>query len=154
MSLEKKIAEMKLQLPSAPKAIGAYRTITRVGNLVYLAGHLPIRPDGSLAAGRAESDDDIQHGYQQAKLCGLAMLATLKEFLGSLDNVKRVVKVLGMVASPDSFTAHPKIINGCSELFAEVFGEENGVGVRSAFGVSSLPMGVMVEIEGIFEVDE
>jgi len=152
MNAEAIVQELNLTFPPAPKPVGAYKTAMTVGNLVYLSGHVPLLPDGSLIKGRVESEADQQAGYDAARQVGLTLLATLRQHLGSLDKVKRVVKVLGLVNSAPDFYGHPYVINGCSELFAEVFGQEAGVGTRSAFGVAALPLGVMVEIEAIFEI--
>ena len=123
-----------------------------VGNLVYLSGHGPLRADGTLMTGRVGDDIDEAEGKRQARQVGLALLATLRAELGSLDRVKRVIKVLGMVNAAATFQNHPAVINGCSELFAEVFGSEAGIGARSAVGMGSLPGNIGVEIEAIFEV--
>lgn len=142
----------KLELPPAPKAIGVYRPAMVVGNLVYTSGHLSLATDGSVIAGRMGADADEQTGYAAARQSGLAILATLKQELGSLSRIVRVVKLLGMVNCNSDFTAQPAVINGCSELMIEVFGAENGVGTRSAVGVAALPMGAMVEVEAVFEL--
>jgi len=153
MSAEAKIAELKLELPPPPKPAGVYRPIVVVDNIAYLSGHLPILPEGGLATGRVGADVSEQDGYQAARRVGLAMLTTLREELGSLDRVTRVIKILGMVNCTTDFHAQPAVINGCSELMAEVFGDEIGVGARSAVGVAALPLNVTVEIEGIFQVE-
>ncbi|HUT11559.1 MAG TPA: RidA family protein [Thermoguttaceae bacterium] len=152
MSPETKLTELGLELPPAPDPKGVYRPLVVVGNLAYTAGHLPVMPDGSLVTGRIGAELDRQAGYDAARQTGLAILATLRKELGSLDRVRRVVKVLGMVNCTPDFDQQPAVINGCSELFAEVFGPEAGVGARSAVGVASLPLGVPVEIEAIFEI--
>lgn len=153
MSAEARIAELKLELPPPPKPAGVYRPIVVVDNIAYLSGHLPILPEGGLATGRVGADVSEQDGYQAARRVGLAMLTTLREELGSLDRVTRVIKILGMVNCTTDFHAQPAVINGCSELMAEVFGDEIGVGARSAVGVAALPLNVTVEIEGIFQVE-
>ena len=152
MSADAKIAELNLELPPAPKAMGVYKPIVVAGNIAYLAGHGPLKADKSLLTGRVGDQVDQQAGYDAARQTGLAMLATMKAELGSLDRVQRVVKLLGMVNCTPDFENHPAVINGCSELFAEVFGEETGVGARSAVGMGSLPGNITVEIEGIFEI--
>lgn len=144
---------LELDLPPAPKPVGAYRPCVLSGGYAYLSGHLPLRPDGSLITGKVGADLDLDAGYEAAKRCALAMLATLQNELGDLAKVRRVVKVFGMVNCPPDFTDHPKVINGCSELLAQVFGEERGVAARSAMGAGSLPANVAVEIEGVFEVE-
>jgi enamine deaminase RidA (YjgF/YER057c/UK114 family) len=124
-----------------------------VGSLVYLSGHGPLNPNGSLITGRLGENLDTPAGKEAARVTGLALMATLKQYLGTLDRVRRVIKTLGLVNSAPSFTEHPAVINGCSELFAEVFGLENGIGARSAFGVAALPGNIAVEIEMIVEVE-
>jgi enamine deaminase RidA (YjgF/YER057c/UK114 family) len=152
VSAEKRIQELGLELPPAPKPAGVYQPVVLVGNLCYVSGHGPLKSDGTLIAGRVGADLDQQAGYQAARQTGLAILASLRAKLGSLDRVRRVVKTLGMVnASPD-FQQHPAVINGFSELFADVFGRENGVGARSAVGMGSLPGNIAVEIEVILEI--
>ena len=153
MSAESNFAKLNLELPPAPKPLGVYKPIVIHEGLAYLSGHGPLKPDGSVYMGRVGSEVDHDAGYEAARQTGLAMLATLRANLGSLDNVKRVVKVLGMVNSTAEFGNHPAVINGCSELFAQVFGEETGIGARSAVGMGSLPGNISVEIEGIFEVE-
>jgi enamine deaminase RidA (YjgF/YER057c/UK114 family) len=123
-----------------------------VGNVAYVSGHGPYRGPDDYICGRVGDDMSLEEGKAAARQVGLAMLATLKSELGSLDRVKRVVKLLGMVNSTPDFGEHPKVINGCSELFGQVWGEENGIGARSAVGMGSLPGNIAVEIEGIFEV--
>ena len=152
MSFDARLDELGLQLPPAPDPQGVYRTLVIVGDLAYTSGHLPLVADGSLVVGRVGEDLDRQAGYDAARLTGLAILATLRKELGSLDRVRRVVKVLGMVNCTPDFQQQPAVLNGCSELLAEVFGAEAGLGARSAVGVSSLPRGVPVEIEVVFEI--
>ena len=152
MNPEEIIASFEIELPAAPAAAGLYKPMVMVGDLAYLSGHLPIMKDGSLLTGEVGNGTTIDEGYAAARQAGLNMLATLREGLGSLNRVVRVVKLLGLVNSPTGFSQHPQVINGCSEIFKEVFGEDYGVGARSALGVSGLPAGVMVEIEGIFEI--
>jgi enamine deaminase RidA (YjgF/YER057c/UK114 family) len=150
--LNEVLAKHQLQMPPAPKAMGVYKAVVTVGNLVYVSGHGPLKADGSLMTGRVGADVDQQAGYDAARQTGLAILASLKQALGSLDKIKRVIKTLGMVNSTAEFKDHPKVINGCSELFAEVWGADNGVGARSAVGMGSLPGNISVEIEVIFEL--
>ena len=147
-----RFATLGLTLPPAPKPIGAYTPALVVGPHLYLSGHLPVLPDGSLMRGRVGRDHDADAGKAAARQVGLTMLATLLDRLGSLDKVARVIKVLGMVNCTPDFEKHPHVINGCSELLAEIWGPDRGVGVRSAFGVGSLPNDVPVEIEAIFEL--
>jgi enamine deaminase RidA (YjgF/YER057c/UK114 family) len=153
MSAEAKVKELNLELPPAPKPVGVYKPCVVVGNIAYVSGHGPLKSDGTLMTGRVGADADKDAGYAAARQTGLAILATLRASLGSLDRVKRVVKVLGMVNCVAEFEQHPAVINGCSELFAQVFGPDHGVAARSAVGMGSLPSNITVEIEGIFEVE-
>ena len=153
MTAETKLNELGLELPPPAEPKGVYRPLMIVGKMAYTAGHLPVATDGSLTTGRLGESMDQQAGYLAARAAGLCMLATLRNELGSLDRVRRLVKVLGAVNCTDDFTAQPAVINGFSELFAEVFGSEAGIGARSAVGVNSLPLGVPVEIEAIFEIE-
>ena len=139
-------------LPPAPIPMGVYKPCLVDGNYLYVSGHGPFRGDKSLITGRIGQDLDIEEGKAAALQTGLTILATIKANLGSLDKVKRVVKVLGMLGCTPEFDRHPYVINGCSELFATVWGEDNGVGVRSAVGMSSLPGNIPVEIEALFEL--
>jgi enamine deaminase RidA (YjgF/YER057c/UK114 family) len=152
MSADKKINDLQLELPPAPKPIGVYKPIVIVGNLAYLSGHGPLRSDKSLITGRLGADMEVDAGYAAARQTGLAMLATLRDSLGSLDRVARLIKLLGLVRCTDAFDAQPAVINGCSELFRDVFGEDAGVAARSALGTNALPGGIAVEIEAIFEI--
>src|SRR5438477_2373648 len=152
MSAETRFAELKLELPPAPKPVGVYKPLIIAGNMAYISGHGPLKPDKSLITGRVGADLDLNAGKLAARQVGLAILATLRAELGSLDRVRRVIKVLGMVNSTPDFRDHPAVINGCSELFAEVFGNEHGIGARSAVGMGSLPGNIAVEIEAIFEI--
>ena len=153
MSADAKIQELGLELPPAPAPMGVYKPNVITGNLAYLSGHGPVKTDSSLMVGRVGDDLDLDAGYQSARQVGLTMLATLRENLSSLDRVKRVIKVLGMVNCTADFPDHPKVINGCSELFAQVWGDENGIGARSAVGMGSLPGNIPSEIEAIFEIE-
>ena len=152
MSAEENFLQTGLQLPPAPKPIGVYKPFLIDGNHCYVSGHGTVQSDGTLIIGRIGEDMDEAAGKLAARQVGLAILATLKANLGSLDRVKRVIKVLGMVNCTPAFTKHPFIINGCSELFAQVWGADNGIGVRSAVGMGSLPDNIPVEIEDIFEL--
>lgn len=129
-----------------------YRPLIVCQQMAYVSGHGPVQLDGSLIVGRVGGELTLEEGYAAARQVGLAILSTLKAQLGSLDKVARVVKVLGMVNSAPEFYDHPKVINGCSELFAQVFGEECGIGARSAVGMGPLPGNIAVEIEAIFEL--
>ena len=139
-------------LPPAPKPLGVYKPCLRDGKYLYLSGHCPVQNDGTLIKGKVGKDLNIEEGKHAARQVGLTMLSTILNNIGSLDKVKRIVKVLGMVNCVADFEKHPYIINGCSELFKMVWGEENGVGVRSAVGMGSLPDNIPVEIEALFEL--
>ncbi len=152
MTPESRLAELDLQLPPAPKPVAVYRPVVIFGNAAYVSGHGPVRLDGSLVTGVVGRDLDLAAGRDAARQVGLAILATLRSELGSLDRIKRIVKVLGMVNSAPDFYEHPKVINGCSELFAEIWGPELGIGARSAVGMGPLPGNIAVEIEAIFEL--
>ncbi len=152
MNAEKRLVELKLELPPAPKPVAVYRTMVVAGNVAYISGHGPLKSDGTMISGRVGADLDLAAGKAAARQTGLAILATLRAHLGSLDRVSRVLKMLGMVNAAPDFRDHPAVINGCSELFAEVFGPEKGIGARSAVGMASLPGNIAVEIEAIFEI--
>lgn len=152
MNAEEKLVELNLQLPPAPTPLGAYRPVVIVDSIAYLSGHVPLAEDGSLLTGKVGDTVDGEAGYYAARRTGLVMLSSLREALGSLDRVERVIKLLGMVNCVTTFHELPAVINGCSELLAEVFGPDAGVGARSAVGVASLPSDISVEIEGIFEI--
>ena len=152
MTPEAQILSLGLTLPPPPPRGGVYKPVVIVGNVAYVSGHGPYRGPDDYICGRVGADMSLEEGKEAARQVGLAMLATLKSELGSLDRVKRVVKLLGMVNSTPDFGEHPKVINGCSELFGQVWGEENGIGARSAVGMGSLPGNIAVEIEGIFEI--
>ncbi len=152
MSAEQRLAELQLQLPPAPKPVAVYRPVVVVGNIAYVSGHGPVRLDGSLIQGVVGKDLDLDAGKAAARQVGLAMLANLRAHFGSLDRIQRIVKTLGMVNSAPDFYDHPKVINGFSELMAEVFGPEHGIGARSAVGMGPLPGNIAVEVEAIFEV--
>lgn len=151
-SAEQNFKDLGLNLPPAPKPLGVYKPCLIDGKYLYLSGHGTVRDDGSLIIGRIGDTINMEDGKLAARQVGLAMLATIKANLGSLDRVKRVIKVLGMVNCTPGFEKHPYIINGASELFAKVWGEENGIGVRSAVGMGSLPDNIPVEIEALFEL--
>ena len=152
-SPEKRIQELHLTLPPAPKAIAVYKTAVKVGNILYVSGHGPYKEDKTLILGRVGADMTLDQGKAAARQVGLAILATVRETLGSLDKVKRIVKTLGWVNCTTEFTDQPKVINGFSELMKDVFGDDTGVGARSAVSAHTLPGGIAVEVECIFEVE-
>ena len=153
MSAEKKLKELNLDLGAVSAPVANYVNAVRTGNLLYLAGKGP-RPgrDGQRPKGKVGRDYTVEEAYQHARTVGLDLLAVMRQELGSLDKVKRVVKVLGMVNASPEFEDHPRVINGCSDLFVQVLGEK-GKHARSAVGMGSLPMGIPVEIEVIVEVE-
>ena len=148
---DQRFEKLGLTLPPAPKPLGVYKPFLKVGNFVYVSGHGTVKTDGTLIIGRVGRDLTAEEGKLAAQQVGLAILATLKQNLGSFNHIKRVIKVLGMVNCVPDFERHPFVINGCSELFAKVWGDDNGVGVRSAVGMGSLPDNIPVEIEALFE---
>jgi enamine deaminase RidA (YjgF/YER057c/UK114 family) len=152
MTPSEAFAALGLVLPPAPAPAGVYKPCLVVGPHLYVSGHGPVLADGTKMRGRVGRDLDADAGKHAARQVGLSILATLVASLGSLDRVKRVVKVLGMVNSTADFERHPYVLNGCSELFAAVWGPDLGVGVRSAVGMGSLPDDIPVEIEAVFEL--
>ncbi len=151
MGADARLAELNLDLPKAPKPVATYLPAVRMGNVLYVSGHGPLRSDGTLHVGKVGADLSTEEGQAAARQTGLAILATLRDRLGSLDKVVKLVKVLGMVNSTPDFADHPRVVNGFSDLMVEVFGEA-GKGARSAVGMGSLPGGMAVEVEAIFEV--
>ena len=154
MNPEESLEYHEIELPRAPKAAGLYKPLLIHGGMAYFSGHLPLMPDGRMVTGLLGDSISLEEGAMAARLTGLNVLATVRESLGSLDRVERVIKLLGMVNAVPGFTQQPQVINGCSELFRDVWGEDCGVGTRSAFGVSGLPAGACVEIEGVFSLRE
>lgn len=152
MSFQATFESLNLELPPAPKAIGLYKPIMIVGDLAYTSGHGPLQANKTLITGRVGDELTVEQGFAAARQTGLATLATLIENLGSLDRVVRLVKTFGLVHATPDFTDHPAVINGFSELMREVFGEEQGIAARSAVGAVSLPAGMPVEVEAVFEV--
>ncbi|MEQ9410020.1 MAG: RidA family protein [Fuerstiella sp.] len=151
MSIEARIKELGLSLPEAPAAGGTYSPVVVVGSTAYVSGQGPVQPDGSYLTGRVGDDLTEEQGIEAARVVGLTMLATIRAQLGSLDRVKRIIKVLGMVNSTADFKNHPKVVNGFSDLMVEVWGEQ-GRAARSAVGMGSLPGNIPVEVEAILEL--
>jgi enamine deaminase RidA (YjgF/YER057c/UK114 family) len=149
---ERRIVELGIELPPASRPMGTYVPSVQAGNLLFLSGLGPRRPDGSFIAGKLGADLTIEQGREAARLVGLNMLANIRAALGSLDRVERVVKTLGMVNSAPDFDRHPAVIDGFADLFVEVFGEDRGRGARSAVGMAALPMQIAVEVETIVQV--
>ena len=152
-SPSQRMEALNLQLPPAPPPAGVYRPVLVVGNFLYVSGQGPVNLDGSLMTGRAGDDLDEDQAKLAARQVGLTMLSTITTHFGSLDKIKRMVKVLGMVNCTPDFGKQPYVINGFSELMADIFGEENGIGARSAVGMM-LPGNIAVEIEAIFELHQ
>jgi len=151
---DERFEQLKLTLPPAPTPMGVYKPFLIVDKFVYVSGHGTVKEDRSLIIGKVGVDLDADEAKLAARQVGLAILATLKDNLGSLNKIKRVIKVLGMVNAIPEFERHPYVINGCSELFAAIWGTDNGVGVRSAVGMGSLPDNIPVEIEAMFELNQ
>jgi enamine deaminase RidA (YjgF/YER057c/UK114 family) len=152
MTAEESFSKLGLALPPATKPLGVYKPGLQLGNMYYVSGHGPVLLNGDLIIGRVGEQLDLEEGKLAAQQVGLTILATLKAQLGSLNRIKRVVKILGMVNCTSDFGRHPYVINGCSELFAKIWGEEMGIGARSAVGMGTLPDNIPVEIEVIFEL--
>ncbi|MEH6680610.1 MAG: RidA family protein [Sediminicola sp.] len=151
MNASEKIKSLGLILPPAPKPAGVYRPILVVDNFLYVSGQGPVKEDGSLIVGRAGDDMDLETAKLAARQVALTMLSTIQTHFGSLDRIKRVVKVLGMVNCTPDFGQQPLVINGFSELMSDIFGPENGIGVRSAVGMM-LPGNIPVEVEAMFQL--
>ena len=151
--IEQKLAALGLTLPVLPASKGIYKSCLIQGNLIYVSGHVSVNTDGTYITGKLGKDIDEEQGQIAARQCGLAMLASLSKHLGGLDRVKGVVKLLGMVNATPDYEKHPIVINGCSALFAELWGDD-GTGGRTTAVVRPLPSNVAVEVEGIFELYE
>lgn len=148
---ESRLRELNLILPPAPSPVGVYKPVLVIDKFLYVSGQGPVNNDGSLFKGRVGADLTLEQGKLAARQVGLTMLSTIKTHFGDLDGIKRLVKTLGMVNSTADFELHPGVINGFSELMAEVFGNEMGIGVRSAIGMM-LPSNIAVEVEAMFEL--
>jgi enamine deaminase RidA (YjgF/YER057c/UK114 family) len=152
MTPEQNLAALGIELPEVPAPKAVYKPCLIIGKQLYVSGHVPMRPDFTRIKGKVGRDMDVEEAKGMARLVGLLILSSVRKHMGSLDKVKRVIKVLGFVNAVPDFEKHPLVINGCSELFAEIWGEENGIGVRSAVGMGSLPDGIPVEVEALFEL--
>jgi len=149
---ESRLTELGLELPTPPKPMGVYKPVLIIGNMLYVSGQGPLKPDGTLIKGKVGKDLTMEEGKLAARQVGLAMLSTIKANIGDLNKIRRIVKTLGMVNSTPEFEQHPAVINGFSELMADLFGDDYGVGVRSAVGMI-LPGNIAVEIEAMFELN-
>lgn len=154
MGADARIDELKLELPKAPKPVATYVTALRHGDLLYVSGHGPLKADGTMFTGKVGADLDVEAGKLAARQVGLAILATLRSHLGTLDRVERLVKSLALVNCTSDFAEQPMVVNGYSDLMRDVFGPESGVGARSALGTNSLPGNISVEIEAIFQIKD
>jgi len=150
---EAKLKELGIQLITPVAPVANYLKAIRVGNMVYLSGHGPDKPGGGYVTGKVGKDLTVEQAKDAARIVGISLLSTLKAEIGDLNKVKRIVRVFGMVNAVDTFTQHPQVINGCSDLLVQVFGE-NGKHARCAVGMCSLPMNIAVEIEMIVELKE
>ena len=152
MTVEKKLKELNIELPSAPDPVGAYVAFKKIGNLLFISGQLPISKDGKIIKGKIGADLNLEDGQRASKLCVLNILAQVKKALnGDLNKVKNCVKITGFVNSIDDFKDQPKVINPASETLSSVFGA-NGKHARAAISTNSLPLGAAVEIDAIFEI--
>lgn len=150
---ELKLVELNISLPPAPAPVGVYKPVLVIDKMLFVSGQGPMNNDGSLFKGKVGADLTLEQGKMAARQVGLTMLSTIKKYFGELDHIKRLVKVFGMVNCTPDFDRHPAVINGFSELMAEIFGPDMGIGVRSAVGMS-LPLNIAVEVEAVFELHE
>lgn len=150
--IEEKLAELGLVLPTLPGSKGIYKSCLIDGNKIYVSGHVSLNTNGTFITGKVGKDVSDEDAKLAARQCGLAILTSVKKELGTLDKIKRVIKILGMVNAVPEYEKHAIVINGCSELYVTLWGDDNGKGVRSAVGMGSLPGNVAVEIEALFEI--
>lgn len=151
-TIENRLTELGINLPELPAPIANFKPGIITGNLLYLSGQGPVLESGKLATGKVGRDISVEVAYEHARRTGLVLISAMQQMLGNLDHVKQIVKLLGMVNATPDFTQHPKVINGCSDLLVEVFGDK-GQHARSAVGMGSLPGNISVEIEAIIEID-
>ena len=150
---EARLRQLGIELPPAPQPVATYVPAVVVGNMLYVAGHTPRRPDGSPGyQGKVGEDFTVEQAYEAARIAGINILSTVRNTLGSLDRVARLVRTFGMVNAVPDFGQHPQVINGCSDLMVEVFGPDAGKGTRAAVGMGSLPFGMAVEVETFWEI--
>ena len=154
MDIYKRLNELEINLPSIPPLAGIYKPVKKVGNLLYVSGQGPTENGVPLVVGKVGKERTVKEGQYAARLCVLNALSNLHEYLGDLNRIKSVVKLLVFVSSAEGFDRQPEVANGASQLLADIFGQEQGVGARSAIGTNELPGGITVEIEFIFEVME
>jgi enamine deaminase RidA (YjgF/YER057c/UK114 family) len=153
INAEENVARLGIDLSRPPAPVANYVPAVRTGNLVFVSGHGPVRPEGGMVTGKVGDTVSVEQAYEAARLVGIGLLASLRTEIGDLNRVKRVVKLLGMVNAAPGFKEHPKVINGCSDLLVDVFGEA-GKHARSAVGMGSLPDQISVEIEMIVEITD
>ena len=154
MTAEERLHELGLKVPEPPPAVGNYVGAVRVGSILFVSGHGPFRDGKPTFVGKLGREISVEEGQQSAQLVALNMLASIKQEIGDLDRVKKVVKLLCLVNSDPEFGEQPAVANGASDLFVAIFGEERGKHARSAIGMGALPFGISVEIEGIFELED
>lgn len=154
MTAEQNLAALQEILPVIPAPKAIYKPCLIDGKYLHLSGHVPLRTDGTRVQGKVGAEMDADTARTVARQVGLCMLSTIRAHLGTLDRVKRVIKIFGMVNATPDFDRHPHVINGCSELFVQIWGDDHGVGTRSAVGMGSLPDRVPVEIEAVFELND
>ena len=152
MDVYEKLKEMGLNLPSPPHPQGIYKPVKQVGNMLYVSGQGSTENGAPVVCGKVGAERTIEEGQKAARLCAMNALSNLDNYLGDLNKIKSLVKTLGFVASAPNFNEQPKVMNGASAVFKDLFGEDNGVGARSAIGVSELPNNITVEVEFIFEI--
>ena len=153
MNIEKKLKELKIDLPNAPDPVGAYVAYKKINNLLYISGQLPISPDGKLLKGKVGKDLNLEDAQNAARFCTINILAQVKKALdGDLSKVKNCIKITGFVNSTDGFCDQPKVINPASEMISNLFGN-SGKHARAAVSTNSLPLGAAVEIDAIFETE-
>ncbi|TFJ80792.1 hypothetical protein NSK_007969 [Nannochloropsis salina CCMP1776] len=153
VQIEARLAQLGIDLPDVIAPKGNYALAVRTGNLLFLAGHIPLLKSGVLMTGKVGADKSLEEGQEAAQVIAINLLATLKSELGDLDKVKRIVKLVGFVNCVDGFSQQPMVVNGASDFFVQVFGDK-GVHARSAVGTNALPLNIPVEIEAIVEVED
>ena len=152
MDIYEKLKELNIELPAAPAPMGIYKPVKQAGNMLYISGQGPVKDGVPVVCGKVGEERTLEEGQEAARLCAINALSILHAHLGDLNKIKSVVKILGFVASAPGFNRQPEVINGASKLLADLFGEERGIGARSAIGANELPSGITVEIEFVFEI--
>ena len=152
MDVYLKLKELGIELPAPPIPMGIYKPVKQIGNMLYVSGQGPTKDGVSIVCGKVGSERTIEEGQEAARLCAINALSILHEYLGDLNKIKSTVNLLAFVASAPGFGRQPEVVNGASRLLADLFGDDNGIGARSAIGTNELPGNISVEIEFIFEV--